>query len=136
MTEKKHRRPKGRISYCRTWRRAYHWGLNKDSVTEDPKENPINKRTPSLWNIKTALAMKSLKSFRILNDFCVVKKYLFSYLVMVYDRVGDGDKFSCEKFGLGRPCFNVNSHLKIEAKIFCSETLIPQCNSWIPYNCH
>ena len=48
---------------------------------------------------------------------------------MVYDRVGDGDKFSCGKFGLGRLCFNANSHLKIEAKIFCSETLMPQCNS-------
>ena len=36
---------------------------------------------------------------------------------MVYDRVGDGDKFLYENFGLGKPRFYVVGHLKIEAKI-------------------
>ena len=37
---------------------------------------------------------------------------------MVYDKVGDGDKFLSENFGLGRPRFYLTSHLKIEAKEF------------------
>ena len=39
---------------------------------------------------------------------------------MVYDAVGDGDKFWYEKFGLGRLHFHPTSHLKIEAKEFFS----------------
>ena len=46
------------------------------------------------------------------------KKTLFGVLVMVYDRVGDGDKFSNENFGLRRPRFHATSHLKIEPKNF------------------
>ena len=46
------------------------------------------------------------------------QKTIFGFLVMAYDRMADGDKFSNENFGLGRTCFNVNSHLKIEAKEF------------------
>ena len=43
---------------------------------------------------------------------------------MVYDRVGDGDKFSNENFGPGRSCFHGTSHLKIKNKVFLS-----QCSS-------
>ena len=39
---------------------------------------------------------------------------------MVYDRLGDVDKFSYKDFGLGRPRFHASSHLKIEAKEFFS----------------
>ena len=39
---------------------------------------------------------------------------------MVYDRVGDGDKFSNKNFGLGKLYFHVTSHLKFEAKVFFS----------------
>ena len=42
------------------------------------------------------------------------QKALFGFLVIVYDRVGDGEKFSYKNFGLRRPYFH--SHLKIEAK--------------------
>ena len=31
-------------------------------------------------------------------------------------RLGDGNKFSYESFGLARPCFYATSHLKIEDK--------------------
>ena len=48
------------------------------------------------------------------------KLTLFGFLVMVYDRVGDGDKISKENFGLGRPRFHATIHLKIEAKVFLS----------------
>ena len=56
-------------------------------------------------------------------------KKLFHFLVTVYDRVADGDKFSYENFGLGRSCFHATSHLKIEAKEFLSQTLMSQGNS-------
>ena len=39
---------------------------------------------------------------------------------MVYDRVGDGDKFSRENFGLGRPRFHATSHVEIEDKVLFS----------------
>ena len=48
------------------------------------------------------------------------QKFRFGFLVMVYDRVDDEDKFSCENFGLGRPRFHVTSHLNTEAKEFFS----------------
>ena len=46
------------------------------------------------------------------------QKTHFGFLVMVYDRGGDGEKFSYENFCLGRPHFHSTSHLKIEAKEF------------------
>ena len=49
------------------------WGLKEDPITEDPKENPINEKAKedplSLWNLKTMLSVKILRSFRTLNDF-------------------------------------------------------------------
>ena len=63
--------------------------------------------------------MKILKSFRTLKTFAP-QKALFSFSVMVYYKVGNGDKFSYENFGLGRPSFLATSHLKIEAKVFFS----------------
>ena len=42
----------------------------------------------------------------------------FWFLVMVYDRIDDGDKFSKKNFGLGRLCFHATSHLKTVAKVF------------------
>ena len=49
-----------------------------------------------------------------------LQKTLFCFLVMVYDIVGDGNKFSYENFGLGRPHFHATRHLKTEAKQFFS----------------
>ena len=47
------------------------------------------------------------------------QKTLFFFLVMVYDRVGDGgDKHSYKVFGLWRPSFHAISHLRIEANQF------------------
>ena len=39
------------------------------------------------------------------------KLTLFGFLVIVYDRVEDGDKFSKQNFGLGRLRFHATSHL-------------------------
>ena len=49
--------------------------------------------------------------------FASQKTLLFS-LVMVYDRVGDGDKHSYQTFGIARPRFYASIHLNIEAKEF------------------
>ena len=46
------------------------------------------------------------------------QKPIFFFLVMVYDRVGDGYKQSYETFGLVRSRFHATSHLKIETKEF------------------
>ena len=70
-----------------------------------PKGNAINEDPQELQDLQ-----------RILRH----KKTLFDFLVMVYDRVGDGDKFSNENSGLGRPRFHGMSHLKIENKVFFS----------------
>ena len=51
------------------------------------------------------------------------QKILFSFLVMVYDRVGDGDERLYETLGLERPRFHATSHLKIEAKQFFINTM-------------
>ena len=44
------------------------------------------------------------------------QRTLFGSLVMVHNRVGDGDKFLYKKFGLERSRFQAASHLKIEVK--------------------
>ena len=46
------------------------------------------------------------------------QKTLLFFLVVVYDRVGDGDEHSQETFGLGMPNFHATSQLKIDAKEF------------------
>ena len=40
----------------------------------------------------------------------VSQKTLFFFLVMACDRAGEGDKYSYETFGLGRPCFHATSY--------------------------
>ena len=59
----------------------------------------------------------------------VLQKALFGISVTVYDKVGDGNKFLYENFGLGRFCFHVACHLKLETREFFSQILMPQCNS-------
>ena len=63
------------------------------------------------------------------------KLTFFGFLLLVYDdSVGDGDKISKKNFGYGRPHFHATSHLKVEAKVFISQMVMLQCNSWIQYN--
>ena len=62
---------------------------------------------------------------RVLKNFAIFTgKHLcwslFLLIAMVYDRVGDADKFSKGNFGLGRPRFHATSHLKIEPKVVFS----------------
>ena len=77
----------------------------KATVTVTPIDNSINEDPQDLqdphWLLRRELT-------------------LFGFLVMVYDRVGDGDKISKENFDLGRPHFHVTSHLKSEAEVFFS----------------
>ena len=70
-----------------------------------PKGNVINEDPQELQDLQQLLRHK---------------KAPFGFLLMVYDRVGDGDKFSNENLGLGRPCFDGTSLLKIKTKVFFS----------------
>ena len=70
-----------------------------------PKDNAINEDPQELQGVSTTFAPQKL---------------FFDFLVMVYGRVDDGDKFSNENFGPGRSCFHSTGHLKIEAKVFFS----------------
>ena len=99
---------------CGHWRRPCNWGLREDPIAEDPKENPINekpKEGPITVKSKDNAINEELQDFQWLLRH---KKTLFGFLVMVYDRVGDGDKFSNENLSLARPCFHGTNHLKIK----------------------
>ena len=111
-----------------------HW-WREESITAYPKEeDPISedsKKTLSLRTLKRILSMRNLKRTLItvkpkdnaingdpqeLQDpqwLLRRKLTLFGFLVMVYDRVDDGDKFSKKNFGLGRLRFHATSHLKV-----------------------
>ena len=45
------------------------------------------------------------------------QKNSFWPFVTVYDKVGDGDKYSHGNFGLGRPCFYATIHILTVTKI-------------------
>ena len=99
-----------------TQRRPYHWGLKEDPITEDLK------RILSMRNLKRTLISVKTKDNAINGDppelqdpqwLLCHKLTLFSFLVMVYDRVDDKDKFSKKNFGLGRLRFHVTSHSKV-----------------------
>ena len=67
-----------------TERRSYHWGFIKDPITEE------SKRILSLRNLKGTLRGYSGASGPSLT--LTSQETVFFLLVMVYDRVGDGDK--------------------------------------------
>ena len=72
----------------------------KDPVTEDPRKGPITlrtlKKTRSLRSLRRTLSLRTLKrtlSMKILKRTLSSTKDC-NFLGMVYDRVGDADKFS------------------------------------------
>ena len=79
--------------------------------------------------VKRTLSLRTLRSFRTLNKFCAAK--ISCFLVIVYGRVSDRDKFSWGNYGLRRSRFSYCSHLKITAKESFSKLLMPQCNGRI-----
>ena len=96
-------------------------GLKEDTTTEDSKENPINEKTkedPMTLKPKDHSINEDPQEPQDAQWLLHCKITLFGFLVIVYDRVGDGDKFSKENFGLVRPCFRASSHLKNIAKVF------------------
>ena len=79
----------------------------QESITEDPEEEPFteySKRTLSLSTLKRTLSPRTLRSFGTLNNLRT-EKTLFGFLVIVNDRVDNGDKFSYGNFELGRHRF-------------------------------
>ena len=111
-----------------------HW-WREESITAYPKEeDPISensKKTLPLSTLKRILSMRNLKGTLItvkLKDNTIIgdpeklqdpqwllrcKLTFFGFLVMVYDRVDDGDKFSKKNFGLGKLRFHATSQLKV-----------------------
>ena len=121
MAEKEHWWPKRRIYYSRPRRRLYHWGLKEDPIIEDPKEDPINekpKKDPITVKPKENSVNENPQGLQDPQWLLRRKLTLLGFLVMVYDTVSSGDKFSKESFGLGGPRFHATSHLKIEARVF------------------
>ena len=109
-----------------------HW-WREESITACPKEeDPISedsKKTSSLRTLKRTYSMRNLKRTLTVNskDNAInrdpqelqdphslwrLKLTLFGFLVMVYNRVDDGDKFPKKKFGLGRLLFSCYQSLK------------------------
>ena len=70
--------------------------LKRTLITVKPKDNATNGDPQELQDPQGLLRRKLT---------------LFGFLVMVYDRVDDGDQFSKKNFGLGS--FLATSHLKV-----------------------
>ena len=70
--------------------------LKRTLITVKPKDNATNGDPQELQDSQGLLRRKLT---------------LFGFLVMVYDRVDDGDQFSKKNFGLGS--FLAASHLKV-----------------------
>ena len=99
MPEKEQWRPQRRIYHWGPWIRAYHWGLKKDPITEDLK------RTPPLRTERENFQWGLSRASRPWMTFAQ-QKTLFTFFVIVYDRVSDEDKFSYENCGVGGPRFH------------------------------
>lgn len=73
-------------------------------TTEDPNENRIT-QDPK----KRTLSLRTLRSFKALNNFWDTKISCFLVMVyIIYQVMGsnDGDRFSYKNYGLGRPRFH------------------------------
>ena len=93
-------------------------------ITGDPKENPINekpKEDPITVKPKGNPINVNPQELQDSRWLLRRKKTFFGFLVVVYDREADGDKFSNANFGLGKSRFHATSHLKVEAKVFFCE---------------
>ena len=72
--------------------------LERALITVKPKDNAINGDPQELQDHQWLLHCKLT---------------LFGFLVVLYDRVDDGDKFSKKNFGLGSLPYHATSHLKV-----------------------
>ena len=79
--------------------------LKRTLITVKPKNNALNEDTQELQDPKWLLGRKLT---------------LFGNLVMVYDRVDDGDTFLKKDFGIRMLRFHAAIYLKIEANVFFS----------------
>ena len=116
------------------------YGWREESITADPEvENPISedsKKTLLLRTLKRILSMRNLKRTlitvkpkdntinedpQLLQDpqwLLRPKLTLFGFLVMVYDRVYDGHKFSKKDFSRGRLTFHATSFISYAGNVF------------------
>ena len=86
----------------------------EDPITENPKENPINENAKeNLYYCENNAINGDPQELQDLQWLLHHKLTLFGFLVMVYDWVDDGDKFSKTNFDLGRLRFHATSHLQV-----------------------
>ena len=86
-------------------------------------------RILSLKTLKSILTLRNLK--RALRErsgasgpsMTFASQKLFFFLVIVHDRVADGNKHSYKTFDFETPSFHATSLLKIEAKQFFTNTM-------------
>ena len=137
-----------------------HWWREESITACFKEEDPISedsKETLSLGTLKRILSMRNLKRTLItvkpkdnainrdpqeLQDSHWLWRHkltLFGFLVMVYDRVDDGVKFSKKNVGLGRLGFHATSDLKVsplDHKLFLFTWYISGGVSSISNKCH
>ena len=95
----------------RTQRGRCHWAPLENSINEKPEEDIIIITYRQLYQWRSVGASEPSMTF-------APQIILFGFLVMVHDRVGDGNKISKETFDAWRPRFHATGHLKIDAKEF------------------
>ena len=89
------------------------------------------KRTLLMRALRRTSLIKTLKDFR---SFYVEKN--FGILVVIHDRVVNGDNFFIKELRSWRASFSCYSHLKIRAKEVFLKTLMLKCYWITPYNTH
>ena len=100
----------------------------------------ILKRTPWLSTVKRTLLMRTLrrtpliKTLRNFRSFYTEKS--FGILVVIHDRVVNGDNIFIKELRSWKASFSCYSHLKIGAKEVFLKTLMLKCYWIIPYNTH
>ena len=96
----------------------------------------------TLWlsTVKRTLLMRALsrtpliKTLRNFRSFYVKKS--FGILVVIHDRVVNGDNFFVKELRSWKASFSCYSHLKIRAKEVFLKILMLKCYWIIPYNTH
>ena len=82
--------------------------LLEDPLNEDPWEGPITEKS------KEGPINEDPQELQDHQWLSCLKKHFFGFLVMVYHKVGDGDKCLHENVGPARPPFYAISRLKLK----------------------
>ena len=106
----------------RTQRRPYHWGPWRESFQWETWRWPL-----SLWNIMTNAINGDPQELQNPQWRFPRKLSLFGFLVIVYDREDDRDKFSKKNRGFRRLRFHTTSHLKVSPVLAQGSLIVSVC---------